>query len=192
MVTPAAPQEIEAEIEIVEEPIVVDEAKYNAIEDVEERAYEVLKDFGMLDENPSAVGWQEPAYTFTYLQAPELLLSNEQGGMYLDSLRINTLTGAGSMTSYLDSFDSSSTVFVKGKSGLKLGATASYLDSICDLIQPILDLENNCSGNKVGSTQPPHVFEAALKARYVAIKNMGEKAFQILKDLCSIGRCEDN
>jgi hypothetical protein len=184
------PQLIEEEIEIIEEPgtvEIVDEtedltAKYATIESVEERAFEVLKDMGFVKPAPQH-------FSFSYVdEVPELRMEN--GSSYMDALGNPdaALSGAGSMASYLTSMPSSdSGTFAKGKTGNKLGATTSYLDEICDMIEPFLDLEKTCAK---GRGQVKSVAEIMFQSKFEQIKNLGDKAFQILADLCMVGRCK--
>jgi hypothetical protein len=187
------PQLIEEDIEIVEEPgtvEIVDEtedltAKYATIESVEERAFAVLKDMGFVKPAPQH-------FSFSYVdEVPELRMEN--GCSYIDALGNPdaVLSGAGSMTSYLTSMPCSvSGTFAKGKSGNKLGAATSYLDEICDMIEPFLELEKNCAkgGGLVKSTKSQN--ERMFQSKFEAIKNLGDKTFQILVDLCMVGRCK--
>jgi hypothetical protein len=172
-------------VEIIDEAVDL-VAKYEAIESVEERAFEVLKDMGFVKPAPQH-------FSFSYVhEIPELRL--EAGTSYLDALGnpdVSAINGAGSMTSYLGSIPSSdSNTFAKGKSGKKLGATTSYLDDICDMIEPFLDLEQNCGKAKAQPLSPQE--EDLLGKKYAAIMNVGDRAFQILVDLCMVGRCKKN
>jgi hypothetical protein len=166
-------------VEIIDESVDL-VAKYEAIESAEERAFEVLRDMGLVKPAPQH---------FSY-EIPELRLAS--GTSYLDALGnpdVSAIVGAGSMTSYLDSITSSDTnTFAKGKSGYKLGATASYLDGICDMIEPFLDLEHN--GGKARAQPVSHQEADFLQEKYAAIKNLGDRAFEILVDLCMVGRCK--
>jgi hypothetical protein len=172
-------------VEIIDESVDL-VAKYEAIESVEERAFEVLKDMGLVKPAPQH-------FSFSYVdEIPELRI--EAGTSYLDALGnpdVSAIDGTGSMTSYLGSIPSSdSNTFAKGKSGKKLGATASYLDEICDMIEPFLDLEHN--SGKARAQPMSSQEEDFLGKKYAAIKNLGDRAFQILVDLCMVGRCEKN
>jgi hypothetical protein len=80
--------------------------------------------------------------------------------------------------------------FAKGKSGKKLGATASYLDEICAMIEPFLDLKHNCGKARAQPMSPQQ--EAFLEKKYAVSKNLGNRAFQILVDLCMVGQCKKN
>jgi hypothetical protein len=172
------PQLIEEEIEIVEEPA--------RVEFVEEQAFEVLKDLGFVKPVPQH-------YSFSYVnEVPELRM--EKGASYMDTLSSSpgaVLSGAGSTmtSSYLGSmpFPDSST-FAKGKSTNKFGATTSYLNGICSMIEPFLDLEHSCAKKARAQPKSP-AEEELLQVKYAKIANLGDKAFQILVDLCMVDRC---
>jgi hypothetical protein len=190
--------EIEEEIEIVEEPVgivdeieeeavetlkvaIIDEAdnlelKYAGIESVEQRAFEVLKDMGIVKPAPQH-------FSFSYInEVPELRV--EPGTTYMDALGnpAMALTGAGSMSGYLDSIlNSDSSTFAKGKTAM----TTSYLDEICDIIEPFMDCD------KTSQPKSPKE-EAFLQKKYSQIKDLGDRCFQVLVDLCMVGRCGPN
>ena len=156
-------------------------AKYQSIDSVEERAYEVLKDMDMLKPAPQH-------FSVSYLhEVPALKV--EPGQRYLDALgnpEISALPGFASVTSYQNSIPSSANTFEHGKEGQTLGAATSYLDDICQLIEPFLDCNKP---GKVKSQPRPPTEEQALQSKYKAITNLGDRAFQILVDLCMVGSC---
>jgi hypothetical protein len=176
--------EVADEHEALEQPKVeiVDEsvdlvAKYEVTESAEERAFEVVRDMGSVKPAPQ-----------------HLSLSNFDVASvtsYLDTLGnpdVSAIDGAGSMISYLGSIRSSDTnTFAKGKSGNTLGATASHLDGICDMIEPFFD---TCGKGRAQPMSPQE--EDFLQEKYSAIKNLGDRAYQILVDLCMDGRCKHN
>jgi hypothetical protein len=191
------PQVIEAETVVLEEPLVeskpvakvkiIDETeifveKYKAIEGAEERAFEVLKDMNFVQPAPQH-------FSFSYLDgAPELKL--ESGSSYMDTLHkpeLSKLDGAGTMSSsYLTLIPASeSSTFEEGKSGASLGASTNYLGDICDMLEPFMD----CGKERtpISITSPVEDF---VNHRASQIKSLGDKAFQVLVELCSIGRCE--
>jgi hypothetical protein len=191
------PQIIEEDIIVLDEPLVeietvnkveiIDETeifveKYKAIENVEERAFEVLKDMKFVQPAPQH-------FSFSYVDgAPELNL--ESGSSYMDALHnpeLSGLDGANAMTSYLSSIPASeSSTFEEGKSGDALGVSASYLDDICSMLEPFMDC-NKEARTPISITSPAEDF---IHQRASQLKSLGDKAFQVLIELCSIGVCE--
>jgi hypothetical protein len=168
------------EVEIIDETEIF-VAKYKAIDDAEERAFEVLKDLKFVEPAPQH-------FSFSYVDgAPELRL--ESGSSYMDALHkpeLSAIEGAGTVSSYLSSIPASqSGTFEQGKSGDKLGASTHYLDDICDMLEPFMD----CGKERtpIVITSPAEDF---IHQRAAQIKSLGDKAFQALVELCSIGRCE--
>eukprot|EP00339_Tiarina_fusa_P022620 CAMPEP_0117035896 /NCGR_PEP_ID=MMETSP0472-20121206/25468_1 /TAXON_ID=693140 ORGANISM="Tiarina fusus, Strain LIS" /NCGR_SAMPLE_ID=MMETSP0472 /ASSEMBLY_ACC=CAM_ASM_000603 /LENGTH=365 /DNA_ID=CAMNT_0004745507 /DNA_START=63 /DNA_END=1160 /DNA_ORIENTATION=+ len=170
-----------AKVEIIDETEIFVE-KYKSIEDAEERAFEVLKDLNLVQPAPQH-------FSFSYVDgAPELKL--ESGSSYMDALynpELSRLDGSGTMSSsYLSSMPTSdSSTFEKGKSGASLGASTHYLEDICDMLEPFMD----CGKERtpISITSPVEDF---VHHRAAQLKSLGDKAFQVLVELCSIGRCE--
>jgi hypothetical protein len=55
------------------------------------------------------------------------------------------------------------------------------------MIEPFLDLEKNCAK---GRGQTKSLAEDMLQSKFEQIKNLGDKAFQILVDWCMVDRCK--
>jgi hypothetical protein len=179
------PQLIEEDIEIIEDP--------SRVEIVDE-AEDLTATHATIDFDLIYLGFVKPVpqhYSFfSYVnEVPELRM--EKGASYMDTLSSAdaVLSGAGSMTSYLGSMPSpDSSTFAKGKSINKFGVTTSYLHGICDMIEPFLDSEHSCA--KEGRAQPRlPAEEDLLQEKYAKIANLGDKAYQILVDLCMVDRC---
>jgi len=176
--------EIEAEttkVEIIDETEIFVE-KYKAIDDAEERAFEVLKDMNFVQPAPQH-------FSFSYVDgAPELKL--ESGSSYMDALHnpeLSGLDGAGAMSGYLSSMPASeSSTFEEGKSGNALGASTNYLEDICDMLEPFMDC-GKAARTPISITSPAEDF---IHQRAAQLKSLGDKAFKVLVELCSIGRCE--
>ena len=152
---------------------------YEAYESVEERAFHLLNDLGFWKS-------QRNHYAISYLdEIPQL---GSDGKTYLEKISIpshSTFEGERLTTSsYLESLPSSEiSIFAEGKVGIKLGATANYFDDICAVISPFVDNQATATVMRAQPESPS--VEKALQQKYAAIKNLGDRAFQILVDLCT-------
>ena len=156
----------------------IDVTKYEVYESVEDRAFHLLEDIGFLT-TPNK------HYAVSYLDViPEL---GTHGTTYLEKLLIpshSAFIGDRALpTAYLESLPPSQfSTFAKGKVGVKLGAALNYFEEICALISPFL----GTSAHDRAQIQPksPEA-DKHLQQKYAAIKNLGDRAFQILVDLCT-------
>jgi hypothetical protein len=204
--------------------------KYAHIEDLNDKAYQVIKDLGWLNEEEDAMEESteedkaipaakktsavvEPLdENFSFLNVPKLVVdvpymeylktkTNSLTGNdheknlkimnYANSLQSQTALQGGkhSILSFADQIHARVT-FTKGKKfsqSSRLNATTSYLEQICDLLGPYLK-------HKEAMSQPnkPAGVEQQLQDRYAAIENLGDRAFQVLVDLCMAsdsGKC---
>ena len=173
------------QVEIIDETDEIFVEKYQAIEDAEERAFEVLKDLKIVKAAPQH-------YSFSYVdETPALKL--EAGATYIDALHkpdLSAIDGSATLSGYLSSMEPSETgTFEEGKKGSTLGASANYLDDICDMLEPFMD----CDYGKTKARTPIVItspVEDFVNDRVAQIKSMSDKAFRVLVELCQIGRCE--
>lgn len=168
-----------AEVEIIDKTDELFVEKYKAIDDAEERAFEVLKDLNLVDPAPQH-------YSFSYVdETPELRL--DAGSNYLDAIHkpdVSALDGSATMTGYLASMTpSDSSTFEEGKSGATL--SSHYLDDICGVLEPFMDC--NKKRTPIVITSPVEDF---VTDRVAQIKNLGDKAFNVLVELCQVGWCD--
>jgi hypothetical protein len=174
------PQLIEEDIEIIEDP--------SRVEIVDE-AEDLTATHATIDFDLKYLGFVKPVpqhYSFfSYVnEVPELRM--EKGALCMDNWSIPdaVLSGAGSMP-----FPDYST-FAKGKSINKFGVTTSYLHGTSDMIEPFLDSEHNCAKEPRAQPRLP-AEEDLLQEKYANIANLGDKAFQILVDLCMVDPCPE-